>query len=507
MLDLYTNAERWHDAAHVLETLADQQDMAGTRAKYLYAAAVIVRDHLDDPEESKRWMRRVLDADPLHEKAFRAEVELLTETQAWRDLSKLLRERLKALPETADAEERVGLLAALGDVYAERLEDDRTALAAYEQAVALAPSSIDPELQLERRRKVLTLAMDLGDDAVDKAIAQAQAIIATRPMEFATYHQLVELYSSASRRDAAHCVARALRFLKQANEKELELAGPGEPRFALARGTISRELWRSSLAHPSENLRLSELFGLIWPVVAAREGQTHAHFGVDRDARENVSLQATGVVKFVAYACQILDVPVPDLFLRPVEVGGFAVAALSDGKMVYPTLIARAEAVGKGAPDGALAFRAGRAVTRVMPEHILASVMSSGAGLRDAVFGAIGISQPQVAIPAESRDRAKAYGDQLRRLLPPARFDTLKALCARLVEGGGADTKAWAEGVEYTAHRVGFLLADSLELAGRIITQDGVATVVPGKDLIKDLVTFSVSEGYLRLRKELKLAK
>lgn len=504
MLDLYTAAERWHDATDVLSRLAGLQPMDSARAKYLYAGAVLYRDHVGDPAETQQWMRRVLAADPLHDKAFRAAVEMHHEAKEWKPLSKILRERLKALPDDADPEERVLLLDQIGALYEEKLGDPKTALAAFEQSIALAPAGTDPERQAGRRKKVIELALGM-DDAADKAIEQTQALVAARPMEFDNYHRLVALYEKTGARDSAMCVARALRFLKQANPQEQALAEKGDGTFAQARGTVTRDLWRQCLYHASENPRLSDLFSLIWHVVAAREGQTHAHFGVDRNNRVQVSLQSSGVARFVAYACQVLDTPVPDYFERTGEAGGFVVAALSGDNMVYPSLLAGDDALGKQA-EAAYAFRAARAVARVQPEHILASVLRSGVSLRDAVYGAVVVGQPSVAVPAETKERATAYAELIKRHVPPARVDNLKALTARVVEGGGADTKAWMEGVDYTASRVGFLLADSLEVSARILSQGGSeGTHVPARDLIKDLVSFSVSEGYLRLRAALKM--
>jgi hypothetical protein len=175
--------------------------------------------------------------------------------------------------------------------------------------------------------------------------------------------------------------------------------------------------------------------------------------------------------------------------------------------MVYPSLLAGDDALGKQ-PDPAYAFRAGRAVARVQPEHILASVLRSGANLRDAVYGAVAVAQPNVAVPAEARDRVGAYADLIRRHLPPARLDTLRALTARVIESGGADTKAWLIGVDYTVSRIGFLLSDNLETAARIVTQGATeGALVPAKDLVKDLVAFSVGPGYLRARKALKMGR
>ncbi len=508
MLEFCTDDERWVEAAAVLETLANLQDTAAMRVKYLYAGALIVRDQLDDHETTKIWLRKVLETDALHIKGFQAIVDLLRQNAEWRELSKVLRARLKSLPETGAPDERGELMRQLGAVYEDHLEDPKTALTAYEQALRLAasPSSQeDKEVNLESRRKLVTLCLSMGEKGGEAALPHVHALIAERPMEFEAYHRLVDLYSGMDRHDAAVCISRSLHFLKQATDKELALADSKgrEVRRGLARSAATRERWRQCVVHPLEDLRLSDLFSQIWHIVAAREGKTHAHLGVNADARVTVSLESDGIGGDIAHACQLLDVPVPDMFVQTGTLGGFSVHALAETSMVSPTLMVGDAAAAKQAQSSAL-FRAGRAVARVQPGHILASVLPHGVGLRNAVYGAVLMTHAGIAVPQATSEQAEIYRDQLKRHLPPARLEILKTVTLRVIEGGGADTKAWTQGVEFSAARMGFVLADSIEVAARVILQ-GEAKAVPSKEIIKDLVAFSVSEDYLRLRRALSM--
>jgi ABC-type sulfate transport system substrate-binding protein len=67
--------------------------MSDARAKYLYAGAILYRDQVGDAAETREWMRRVLQADPLHDKAFRGAVEMHHAAGEWKELSKVLRGR------------------------------------------------------------------------------------------------------------------------------------------------------------------------------------------------------------------------------------------------------------------------------------------------------------------------------------------------------------------------------------------------------------------------------
>ncbi|HVH99472.1 MAG TPA: protein kinase [Enhygromyxa sp.] len=509
-LELYSKAEQWAEAVAVLDQLATLQEQGPIQAKYRYAAASLMRAHNLDMTGVivRARLLGVLEADPLHDKAFAAVREQLEAAKDWRELSKALRARLKALPEDGEVEQRVGLLDQIAGIYERHLDDKRTAMIAYEQAIALARSlaTSDDARQLERRNKVVALSVQLGDDALDKGIEQVQMLIAENPLDYDSYHRLVELYLAAKQRDAAIAVSRTLRFLKQADEAEIELAEELGENFAPPRGTIPRKLWRETILPNHPSTRLADVYGLLWPVMAAREGLTLTAAGFDRNTRETVTLQASGIARWVAYMSQVLDMPPPDLYLRKGEPGGFRVTALGDAKGVYPTLIAGDEALGKQ-PDAAIAFRVGRAIARAHPHLLGSALLPSTSGLRDAIYGAVGLTHPQVAIPKELIEPARGWAEAIKKMLPPARVDDLRKSVAKVIERGGADTKAWLRGCDHSSARLGFLLCDNIDVAARVILQGGPGQQVDPREQIKGLIAFSVSGPYLELRRSLKLGK
>lgn len=507
-LDLFSNAEQWAEAVGILDRLGELQDQGPIRAKYRYAAASLMRAHNLDATGVivRARLLGVLEADPMHDKAFKAVRDNLEASGEWKELSKVLRSRLKITPED-EPELRIELLDSIALIYEKRLDDKRTAMIAYEQAITLTKAlgaSDDDERQTARRNKVISLSVHLGADALDKGIEQVQALIRDNPLDYDSYHRLVELYLAAKQRDASIAVSRTLRFLKQADEAELELAAELGDNFQPPRGTISRKQWRDVLLpnHPSS--RLSDLFGLLWPVMAAREGLTHASVGVERSQRETVTMQAAGVTRWIAYMSQVIDMPPPDLYLRKGEAGGFRVTALGDPKGVYPSLLAGDDALGRQ-PDAALAFRAGRAVARTHPHLIGSALMPSVSSLRNAIYGAVGLTHPQVAIPKELREPARAWAEAIQKMLPPSRLDDLRKAVSKVIERGGADTKSWLRGCELASTRAGFLVSDSLDISARVILQAGPSASADGRELLKGLIAFSVSTPYLELRRSLKL--
>ena len=79
-----------------------------------------------------------------------------------------------------------------------------------------------------------------------------------------------------------------------------------------------------------------------------------------------------------------------------------------------------------------------------------------------------------------------------------------ESLIKQLLDAEDIDTKRWLQGAAFTVTRAGFILSDSLETAARIVTQEGDASIaVPYKDRLRDLIAYSVSDPYMRVRREL----
>ncbi|MEX1369268.1 MAG: hypothetical protein AB1Z98_39435, partial [Nannocystaceae bacterium] len=514
LLDVFTKAGRWRDVAHVLDLLSAGQDTGPMRAKYLYAGAAIFRDQLDDADSFVAWAQRVLEADPSHDKAFRGICDQLEKKEAWKDLAKQLRGRLKSLPKDAPIESKIGLFVKLGEVYEERLGDAKTALAAYSQAVRFAPAEIDNAPQTRQRRvKIMELALSLGEDELDKAIVQGHALIAGDPMEFDTYHRLVGLYRKRGNEDRATALARTLAFLRQANEDEQALMTAQAEREAQIRSVVTSEQWRKNLYHGQQDARLTEIFAVVWPMVAAREGHTHASQSVEREQRAKLSMTSDdALARYLAYAAQIFDVPTPDYFPRPKVPGGVRVDALCEGegdrRRVYPTVIAGRDTLRDDSEPG-LKFRAAAAIARVRPGHILASVLPSETSLRQVFYGTAALSgQEGLEIPPDIATEAELLRKHLKRFITPEQREMLGALATKVLDKGQPDLQAWVRGVAYTASRAGLVLCDSIDSAARVLTQQGDEGMpVPFKDRVRDLVAYSVSLPYLKLRQDLGLSR
>jgi len=506
LLDVFTKQESWPQAIGVLERLAEQQSNSEVKAKYLYAGAVILRDNLKELENASEWMRRVLDADPEHKRAFDALLDLLMRRTAWTELSRAIRNRLKSHSKSLPPDRLVELFEMLAEAH-RNVDEDKTALAALEQAVRAAEATDEPiERRLQRRYEVLRTAITLGDDYLDKAARQAHAIIADVPSEFEAYHRLVEAYLAQGARDRARAVARTLKFLHQANAAEAELAAaqPGQ-----VRDSVQPERWRQAVMHWAEDHAVSDVLAIVWPMLAALENRGYAMHGIRREDRIDVSVQSPiAIARYLAYACGILDVAAPDLYLR--EANGLVIDALADttdGQAVMrPSILLHRDEYADQSELG-FKFRAGQITARARPEHLLAAVWPSTARIRDAVHGALRLVHPAHPLPPDLGNTADACAAAIRPYLAETRFDEVRSLVEPL-RTADLDTRSWLQGVVYTCNRAGLIMSDSLETSAQLASRDrDESSGLSSKDRVADLVAYSVSEIYLALREDLGLSR
>jgi len=95
---------------------------------------------------------------------------------------------------------------------------------------------------------------------------------------------------------------------------------------------------------------------------------------------------------------------------------------------------------------------------------------------------------------------------QLAKHMDQSHLDVLKQVVRKFVDAGGqGDIKRWMQATEITALRAGLLLCDDVETAVRMtqqIASESTADLAP-RDKVKEIVIYSISESYFRLREQL----
>ncbi|HVR02196.1 MAG TPA: hypothetical protein VMT47_08695 [Polyangia bacterium] len=500
LLDLYTAAEQWTDAAATLEGLADLEDAPAVRAKVLYAAALIRRDELDDPAGAVVLLNRALDDAPELTKAFDAIERVLADVGAWKELARNYRRMIKRLPVDGLPGLRLRLWSGLGEVSLTQLEDVEMAATALEVAVSLDEGNV------LRHEQLADVHVAAGPGHQDKAIAEHQWIVAHNPDRLASYLALGKLYGDVGAYDKLWCVAATLSFLHKADSTLETFYETHRPReFRAAKRPFNDDTWLK-VVHPDEDRFIDAIFMLLGPFVAAAAAQQHQVVGLRRKERVDVGTDQRVPTRILRYVAETLELATPDLFFKESEPQSLTLVNLQEKGVLTPALV-----IGKGieqrGSEAELVFEMGKRMAFLRPERFVRSAVPSAPALDVALRAALALAGTPIGSGAHNGEVERLASD-FGRLVPKAVAEQLGAVGRKLVAalGDTIDIPAWMAAADLTAARVGFALTNDLASAARVISTEplGGSTVSP-KDRLKDLLAYSVSEDYFAVRKFLGL--
>jgi hypothetical protein len=288
----------------------------------------------------------------------------------------------------------------------------------------------------------------------------------------------------------------------------INLAEPDEERFfkrmrsdtaAEAQDVLSEEDWLN-LMHPDADALLTSVFALIEPAVIAKRAQPLADFGYDPGYAVELGAHPALIAQNLHYAAGVLGMTHPPTFENPNDPGGLMFLHTYE-----PSIVLGYAALQADVPPQPAAFIAARHLAYYRPGMYLRQLLPTVVGLKAWLFAAIKMMAPQFPI---SPDFEGSVNDALTALetgIQGQVRDHLARVVSKLIQSGAAlDLKRWVVGIDLTADRAGFVLSNDLETALEIIkASDEAASAATNQDRARELILFSVSDAYFRLRQRL----
>ncbi|HEX2570588.1 MAG TPA: tetratricopeptide repeat protein [Polyangia bacterium] len=518
VLELYYETKQWSKVVEVLQQFTEIEKNPLIRGRYFEAAAKVMRDEINKPEEAIEAFNRALDCYferpeelsvanlQTYLKAFQAIDKICTAQKDWKNEERNYRRMLKRMPADGFDPVKVMLWENLGEIYRSRLRDYKAATQAFEVAVKLDPGNV------QRHEILAELYVLAGPDHSQKAVTEHMTLILREPARFESYKALRKLYMDMRQYDKAWCLCAVLNFMQRADAEEVAFYEQYRAKSLVrAKQRVTDEMWQRSLFHPDEDRYISAIYGVIWQAVAllpARSAE-HKQFGLKRKDRLDLAKHEALFSKVFTYVAGVLGVtPMPEVFLRPEQQSGMQLANCRDKTGLIPSVVVGAELL-QGRSDKELAFPIAKFLTMMRPEHYLKLLLQTNTELRMAFLAALKLVQPAFPLaPADAQVLEQAqYVQAVRSTINPAWLEQLGMVVQQfLASKAEVDLTRWSRGVELTAHRAAFVLCNDLTVAARAIQQE--PTVVGGpqpKEKINELLLYAISEPYFELRQVLGL--
>ncbi len=499
LMQLYSEEKDWRKLVEVVLRLADFVDDPKQRAKYMQTAATISGKQIGDVDAALTYYDRALEADPTASKAIDEALDLARKKGDHDSTERYLKLQLEQAKVAQDRVAIPKILDQLGQLYQKFLNEPEMAIDAFEAAQAFDP---------ENKDRGDTLAELYASDVsqyLDKAVKAQAQILRRNPYRVESYKLLRRLYTEAQRGDSSWCLCQALAVLN--------LAEPDEERFyrrhradnaAPAQAVMTEDDWRK-LAHFEQEPLLTNIFAMIQPTILRTRTQTLEAQGYDRRYAIDPSLHPYPVSQTLYYVQGVLGMQGPNapmVFQNPNDPSGLGFIHAQP-----PAIVLGRAAFEAQVPTQSMAFVAGRHLTYYRQGYYVRHLVPTGTGLKAWLFAAIKTCVPQFPISADIAGPVDEAMAAMKQDFQGVQKERLSSLVSKLIQTGAAlDLKKWVASIDHTADRIGFLLAHDLQLATEVIraTEDGAS--VPGKERVKEVVLFSVSEEYFDIRQRLGIA-
>jgi hypothetical protein len=402
---------------------------------------------------------------------------------------------------------QVGLIDGLAEIYRSRLKQYDEATAAFEIAQQMDPDNNLRHSSVDRAEILAELYVMAGVDHADKAIEQHARMLRREPFNYDVYKALARIYRDTNQYDKYWCVCTALKFLRKGDPEELQFADRYKPRgFAKAKQVMSSASW-AKLAHADENRYISAVLGACSRGVAAMKAFPHKDLDLKREDRRQLQGDPLMFSKLFLYLAQVLNVPVPDVYLadddKTVDI---QLANAIEKHEPCPSFVVRPHVL-QGKTEREIAFLLTRRLAFMRPEYYLRMLLPTHTELKVVMLSAIVMLQPSFPVPPNMVAPIQHYAPEMRKRMPPQALEQLGVLVQHFIEATPEINLAtWGYAVDAVAHRAGFVMCGDLEVAARAVVAEPSAIDGPTrKDKVKQLVLFSVSEEYFAVRAQMEL--
>ncbi len=502
LMAVYSETKDWSKLVEVILRIAELVSDKVQLGKYYNTAAAISHHELGRLDEAADYYEQALDMLPSLGKAFEGLVQALTAKADWPRLEKAYRDRIKRVEAMKEGEapapkDVAHLYDSLAEVLRHRLSRASDAVEAYEKAQKLDP---------ENRRRAEQLADIFSAEPkkyFQSAVRVHHELLEMSPYRMESYQALRKLYTEAKKPDESWCVCQTLTALKNAEPDEESFFKKHRKRAPAAiKSELSDDLWAKHVQHPLQDPLLTDIFHTIAPAIVAVRAQPLSAFKLDREKPRDAERDPADMARTLWYAGAATRIPLPPLYYRNDDPGGLSFV------FAAPPSIGLGRGAQQGGPAQALAFVAGRHLTYLRGGLYLRHLVPTGSGLRAWLLAAIKTMVPAFPVPGDLSGAVNEHQAAFKAHLPGPQQDQLRSQVNRLLQAAPElDLKKWTAAVDLTADRVGFVLANDLEIAMALVrASPDEASAVPQKDRLKELTLYSVSESYLQLRHKLGIA-
>jgi cellulose synthase operon protein C len=494
---LHAQARNWSGAVDCLRRLLELDLPGPERARHTVELARIHDEGLGDAPGASALYRQALELSPGDSELVERLVTLYERAHNLPELAQMLEAQVGVL--AADPKKALPVRMRLAELYARPLDQPARAIAVYRQALEQEPTNVPARAALAElyMRDTATSAL---------AIEEHRQILRLDPTRVDSLHALFKLWEGLKQHDKAFCAAAVLQFLRSANEMEAVYYNEAKARLAQeAEERLPLAELDGTLLHPGARGSLLEVLRAIGDQHSKLHPPQFEMLGVDRKADK--LKPDTAVFKAIRAVAQVFGVE------------DFEVYQARRGLMTLETTEPLSVCVGHDVVRKFNAreqkFLIGRAVLGLLNKTAVISKLSQGETV-DLFGNSIRIHAPQFTALGRKNDEMTK---QLRKAYSRKALKALEAPALALADSTKVNVQGLVQALSLSADRAGMLMCgdvavglglvlreDPAMAGSRVDSADPVFAALKQRDDLRDLLAFTLSDDYFRLRQRLKLA-
>jgi hypothetical protein len=233
----------------------------------------------------------------------------------------------------------------------------------------------------------------------------------------------------------------------------------------------------------------------------------HKDFGIKRKDRRQLQGDPLMFSKLFYYVAQVLNVPLPEVFLvEDNKAADIQLANAIEKTELCPSFVVRPHLL-QGKNEREVAFLSARRLSFMRPEYYLKMLLPTNTELKVVVLSALVMLNSRFPVPPDMVATVQQYVPEMQKRMPPHAMEQLGAVVQRFIQAAPEINLAkWGHAVDAVSHRAGFVVCGDLEVAARMVSAEPVTVGGPQvKDKIKELVLYSISEEFFAVRAQMGL--
>ncbi len=494
---LHGQGRNWSGAVDCLKRLLELDLPTADRARHTVELARIHDEGLGDTPGASALYRKALELSPGDSELVDRLVVLYERAHNLSELAQML-EAQAGIMAAVDPKRAQSVRLRLAELYARQLEQPARAIIVCRQVLEHEPAHVPARAALAElyMRDTASTAM---------AIEEHRQLLKLDPTRVESLHALFKLWEGLKQHDKAFSAASVLHFLRSTNEMELVFYNEAKARLEQeAKDKLALADLDSTLVHPLARGALLEVLRAIGDQLGKLHPPQFEMLGVDKKADK--LKPDTAVFRAIRAVAQVFGVE------------EFEVYQARRGLMTLETTEPLSVCVGQDVVRKFNAreqkFLIGRAVLGLLNKTAVLTKLSQGE-TADLFGNSVRIFAPQFPLGRKNEEMVK----QLRKAYSRKALKQLEPSALAIGSEQKVDLKKLTEGLSLSADRAGMLMCGDVSVGlglvlredptlanSKVDTADPVLQALKQREDLKDLLAFSLSDDYFRLRQRLGLA-